>query len=186
MTVSGPQPIIQLETVWPLIEAEARKRCELGTANKTSHEISANEKLIDLLGAAGEAAWALLTNQPVQASMEQGGDDGMDFPDGTDIKATTHHPCHLLVPKTNNPLARRYILIRIDCENKVAFVEGQVGRKRVESEPLGRRCGTCGMTFRGEARIICHGDLQPVDAERELKGNTLNQLGAWRPSHSTG
>ena len=101
---------------WAMLEARANDRDEQKRGYESSHYY--NERS-HLAGLAGEAVYGVLTDQTPDYTLRAGGDDGADFPDGVDVKASTYlsNP-DLITNMVYKRWAQWYALVAVDMHQR--------------------------------------------------------------------
>lgn len=107
------------------------------------------------LGCMGEWLYSRVTGQPRNMEIKIA-DGGVDFPDGTDVKATSHWESPYLMRLKTDPFkAARYVLVAVDMQLRRVRIVGQASREKLENAPLGEY-------GYGPTRTLYESDLDPL------------------------
>lgn len=92
-----------------------------------------------VIGLLGEQVYALETGQAINTALNRGGDSGIDFPDGTDVKTVTYwQDPYLKVSPDELRVGRalRYALVVVDEQAKRGALIGVASPAQVRSARL--------------------------------------------------
>lgn len=117
-------------------EMMVQRAAYLDTLSATASNTRPWSAQFNLLGAIGEALYAAHSGLAMSTRLVIR-DGGTDFPDGTDVKTTSHFHAPRLLRLATDPLkAERYVLVAVDLEKRRARLVGLATRAMLEAAPL--------------------------------------------------
>jgi hypothetical protein len=111
---------------WDVIVAKAEER-EQQKRRFQSSKLWRGSGSTHLPGLAGEVVYALATGQKADIRLRVTGDNGIDFPDGVDVKTSTYwRDPWLKVPQTTRRWPSYFALVALDLDDKRGRVMGLI------------------------------------------------------------
>lgn len=154
---------LNLTPIWSLIETVGQLREDQKRKFKSSR-LWRGEESTHIIALAGEIVAALAMNQPMDASLKIKGDDGYDFPDGTDVKTVSYWPPILKHPKDSKKWPKKFALVYFDKKIKKGYFIGSVTADQLKNSGKTKQ-------FRSDAPVNCIMEIKDIVSKKDGAGN---------------